>query len=394
MTGRAALHQILEEGALASRAGALLQRGFMALTVISTAALIVLIDGSGLPALRALAYLVEALALACFVAEYAARLWTAVEDPRHRGLPRGAARLRHVLSVPILVDLAVILLMAAHLAGLPHAAAYGALSLLRLLKLTRYSLTLRGIADTLAASRQILWASLVVVAATGVIFGCVIFLAERQGQPEVFGSLGGSIWWAVATLAGSAKADDAPESPLGQAVAMALNLFGFMIVALPMGIISGIFYARSQERQFVVTLSMVARVPFFQVLEPARVAEIVDRLRAESFAAGPDHHPQGRDRRPHVLRAERRGGGRGTDRAHPAAARRVLRRARLSAQRTPLGDGEGRDGREDARADGHGPAGPAGRPPAADDGAVGGDRAEGSEPKPANVNATERTAYA
>ncbi len=258
----------------------------MALTVISTAALIVLIDGSGLPALRALAYLVEALALACFVAEYAARLWTAVEDPRHRGLPRGAARLRHVLSVPILVDLAVILLMAAHLAGLPHAAAYGALSLLRLLKLTRYSLTLRGIADTLAASRQILWASLVVVAATGVIFGCVIFLAERQGQPEVFGSLGGSIWWAVATLAGSAKADDAPESPLGQAVAMALNLFGFMIVALPMGIISGIFYARSQERQFVVTLSMVARVPFFQVLEPARVAEIVDRLRAESFAAG------------------------------------------------------------------------------------------------------------
>ncbi len=286
MIDRASAYAILEEGAFASRAGALLQRGFMALTVASSAALIVLIDGSGPPALRALAYLVEALALACFVAEYAARLWTAAEDPRHRGLPPGAARLRHVLSGPSLVDLAVILLMAAHLAGLPHAAAWGALSLLRLLKLARYYLTLRSIADTLAASRQILWASLVIVAATGVIFGCVIFLAERQGQPEVFGSLGASIWWAVATLAGSAKADDAPESPLGQAVAMALNLFGFMIVALPMGIISGIFYAKSQERQFVVTLSMVARVPFFQVLEPARIAQIIDKLRAESYAAG------------------------------------------------------------------------------------------------------------
>jgi voltage-gated potassium channel len=64
-----------------------------------------------------------------------------------------------------------------------------------------------------------------------------------------------------------------------------LGLFGYMIVALPMGIISGIFYAKTQERQFIVTWSMVARVPFFQVLEPRQIASIIEKLRSEGFAA-------------------------------------------------------------------------------------------------------------
>lgn len=283
---RREFYTILDQGAHAGTLGAALQRFFLAVTALSTIGVVILLDSAESSLIRNGAIIVEGAALSVYIVEYALRLWCAPEDLREKGKAAWKVRLGHALSSAGLLDLVVIGLIAGHLFGAPFAQILGALSLLRLLKIGRYSLVLKGISSTLGASRQLLWACLMLIVAVGCIAGCIVFLVERDSQPEVFGKLSNSIWWTLSSLAGSGKTDVGPESATGQFIAMMLGLFGYMIVALPMGIISGIFHAKSQERQFIVTWSMVARVPFFQALAPAHVLTIIEKLRSERFAAG------------------------------------------------------------------------------------------------------------
>jgi voltage-gated potassium channel len=67
----------------------------------------------------------------------------------------------------------------------------------------------------------------------------------------------------------------------------ALTIMGsFVMVALPVGIIATAFSEQIHRRDFVVTWSMVARVPLFAGLDAAAIADIMRLLRAQTVAAG------------------------------------------------------------------------------------------------------------
>lgn len=161
---------------------------------------------------------------ALFVAEYLLRLATA---------PR---RWRYVTSFYGIVDLAAIL---PTLLGLDLRAlrAIRLIRLLQLLRITR-STALGRLGRALLTVKD---EALILLATTAVLlyFAAVgIHLFEQDVQPEVFGSIPDSLWWAVTTLTTVGYGDVYPVTDGGRIFTSIVLLCGVAIVAAPAGLVA------------------------------------------------------------------------------------------------------------------------------------------------------------
>jgi voltage-gated potassium channel len=110
------------------------------------------------------------------------------------------------------------------------------LRMFRILRLTAYldeSTTLRR---ALWASRRKISVFLLTVCTINVIVGALIYVVE--GPANGFTSIPLSIYWAVVTLTTVGYGDLAPQTPLGQALAVMVMLMGYGIIAVPTGIVT------------------------------------------------------------------------------------------------------------------------------------------------------------
>lgn len=178
-------------------------------------------------AATALLSLAEAVILAIFTVEYAARLWSA-ERP-----------LAYAASFWGIIDLVSIL--PALLFLYPDVQALRTLRLfraLRLLKLLRMRRALMRIEHAFRQSRDelilfsFLAAIILFLAAVG------IYHFEHRAQPEAFGSIPQSLWWAVATLTTVGYGDVYPVTTGGRIFTGFTLLVGLGVVAIPAGIIT------------------------------------------------------------------------------------------------------------------------------------------------------------
>lgn len=119
-----------------------------------------------------------------------------------------------------------------------------------------------------------------------VLFLIVLFLAsaamhivERDGQPEAFGTLPGSLWWAVVTLTTTGYGDEVPQTAIGRLLGATVMICGIATFGLWTGILATGFAAESRRRNFIRTWDVVSKVPFFQMLDPSAITEITQVLR-------------------------------------------------------------------------------------------------------------------
>ena len=113
-----------------------------------------------------------------------------------------------------------------------------------------------------------------------------MYFLEREVQPDVFGSVPDAAWWALATLTTVGYGDAVPLTPLGKVFGGVVMVLGLCMFALPIAIIATGFSQESNRHQFVVTWSMVARMPLFKSLDEGEVAEITKRLYARTYLPG------------------------------------------------------------------------------------------------------------
>jgi voltage-gated potassium channel len=104
-------------------------------------------------------------------------------------------------------------------------------------------------------------------------------LMEGPEQPAAFGTLPASLWWAVVTLTTTGYGDEVPKSYLGHLVGAFVMICGIATFGLWTGILATGFAAESRRRNFLQTWTLVSKVPFFQSLDPAAIAEITHMLR-------------------------------------------------------------------------------------------------------------------
>lgn len=231
-------------------------------------------------------FIFEMISLVVFTLEYAAIIWSAVEHPLQRHLSPWRSRLSLVMSPAGRVDLIAVLPFWLALVVNFDLRILLVLRVVRFLKLTRYSPAMRSLLDALYAERRALFGCLVILLGLTLVAATIMHVVEGPIQPKQFGTIPDSMWWALVTLATVGYGDAVPFSLLGKLVASATIISGLVMLALPVGIIATAFSEQVHRRDFVVTWSMVSRVPLFAGLEASSIADIMQLLRARAVEAG------------------------------------------------------------------------------------------------------------
>ena len=158
--------------------------------------------------------------------------------------------------------------------------------LLRLLKLARYSPTIITLGRVLYEERRALAAVVIIMFGLLMLSASIMTIIEAEAQPEAFGSIPASMWWALATLSTVGYGDVVPITALGRIFGGVVTLLGVGMYALPIAIIAAGFTNESRRRDFVITWGMVARVPLFAKLDPVFLSKIGGLLRSKSVPSG------------------------------------------------------------------------------------------------------------
>ncbi len=228
----------------------------------------------------------ETLTALVFTLEYGLRLWVSVEHPLLRTLAPLEARLRYIVTPWALIDFLAILPLFATAATSLDLGPLVLVRLFRFFKLARYSPSVRSLAEAIYSERRALGGSFFVLLCVVLTTATAMHLIEGRVQPAQFGSIPHAMYWAVITIGTVGYGDVVPITPWGKLVASLTALMGYVMLAVPVGIVGTAFAQAIQRREFVVTWSMVARVPLFAELAAADIAEIMRYLQSHSAEAG------------------------------------------------------------------------------------------------------------
>jgi voltage-gated potassium channel len=278
--------QILDHGLIGDRAGRVTSGLIILLVLVNIVSVVLESVPSYETAYKRLFKATELASLVVFTVEYLLRIWATPEHPAYRDLKPLRARLRYVISSDGLIDLASVLPFWLAFMLPSELRIILLFRIVRFLKLARYSPALRSLLEALYAERRALFGCSVIMAGATLISATFIHLAEREAQPDKFGTIPDAMWWSIVTLGTIGYGDVVPITPLGKLVAAMTILWGLVMIALPVGIVATAFSEQIHRRDFVVTWGMVARVPLFSGLDAAAIADIMRLLRAQTVEAG------------------------------------------------------------------------------------------------------------
>jgi len=179
-----------------------------------------------------------------FTLEYIARV-VSVSAPK-----------RYIFSFMGIVDLLSTLpsYLGLFLAGANYAFALRLLRLLRIfrvLKLAQHLEEGQIMAQALAASRRKLLVFLLTILTLVMILGTMMYAIE--GPENGFTSIPVSIYWAIVTITTVGYGDIAPHTPPGQMLASLVMIMGYIIIAVPTGIVGAEFTRIKPTKNLVIS---------------------------------------------------------------------------------------------------------------------------------------------
>jgi voltage-gated potassium channel len=225
-------------------------------------------------------YLISAF----FVTEYLARLIAAPADPDRAHLSLAAARRDYVGSLGGIFDLAAALpgLLCLVLA-MPDAVLFG---VVWVFKLVRHTPGLARLQRVVGRARQSLFSVLLGFAVVLLSSASLEYLLEHRAEPDKFGSIPAALWWAIETGTTTGYGDSVPGTALGRVLAGAVMVSGILVLALSAGILATGFADEMRRFAFLRTWNLVAKVPFFQRVGAAVIADVAWLLRPSNFPTG------------------------------------------------------------------------------------------------------------
>jgi voltage-gated potassium channel len=191
----------------------------------------------------------ESFSLCVFSLEYALRLWSAGEHAHFSGL---TGRFRWALTPAAIIDLLAI--APAFLASDTRLVrALRLARLVRIAKLGRYSMALRTLRRVMYARFPDLVGLSFVLLILLVMSSALMYLLERDAQPDLFSSIPATMWWGIVTLTTIGYGDMAPITVEGRMLGSLVAILGIGMFALPAGLLGGAFVeelgkARRQAR--------------------------------------------------------------------------------------------------------------------------------------------------
>jgi voltage-gated potassium channel len=187
-------------------------------------------------------HLFDLITVIVFTTEYALRVWCCVKNPLYSSPVQG--RIRYALSPYALVDL---IALTPFYLPLIIPIEFRLLRMLRLLRIFRvlrlgaYSNAFETFVDVLKFKKEELVITIIMAVIILVLSSSALYAAERDVQPEKFGSIPDAMWWAVVTLATIGYGDVYPITPLGKFFAAIVAISAIGLFALPAGILASGF---------------------------------------------------------------------------------------------------------------------------------------------------------
>lgn len=193
----------------------------------------------------------EIFSVTVFTIEYLTRIWCIPDTPEYKDStsPTWRIRLSYVLSIQALIDLIAILPFFLAMFTTVDLRFLRAFRLLRIFKLTRYSNAMQLLLSVFKEEKQSLFAGFFVLFIILITASSGMYLIEHEAQPDKFGSIPDSMWWAMATLTTVGYGDVTPITPLGKLFGGIITIASMGMVALPAGLLASGFSEQVQRRR-------------------------------------------------------------------------------------------------------------------------------------------------
>ena len=193
--------------------------------------------------------LFETLSVFIFSIEYLIRVWACVEEQRFKHSPPLKTRLRYLISPIAIIDLIAIAPFFISFFIVIDLRYLRLLRVLRLLKLTHYFKDFNIFLTVLVKELKNIAAAIMVMIFLIIIAASLMYSLESKAQPDVFGSILHSLWWAVVTMTTVGYGDVTPVTTLGKVMTTVIMLIGVALVALPTAILAAGFSEELRERK-------------------------------------------------------------------------------------------------------------------------------------------------
>ena len=129
--------------------------------------------------------------------------------------------------------------------------------LFSLIRIGRYSNALKNVLDAISDRKQELIFAIAISSTVLLISSTFMYLLEAEHQPEAFGSIIRSTWWAAAALTTVGYGDVYPITALGKVFAVISAFSSIGIVALPAGILAGSFREKFKKKKWIFLIGII-----------------------------------------------------------------------------------------------------------------------------------------
>jgi voltage-gated potassium channel len=193
---------------------------------------------------------IEAASIVVFTVEYVLRIWSCTSDPHFAHPVFG--RLKMMLTPMALVDLAAILPFYLPLLlpfDLRIARALRLMRIFRILMIARYTESLHMFHKVLKRRREELIVIVYTLFVILVVISGLMYLAERDAQPDKFTSIPATMWWGIVTLTTIGYGDMIPITPIGKILGSFITVLGVGLFALPAGLLGSAFVEELNQKK-------------------------------------------------------------------------------------------------------------------------------------------------
>ncbi len=192
------------------------------------------------PAEKRAFHIFETITVVLFTFEYVLRIATSPE------------KRRYIFSFHGIIDLVAILPFYLSLGfDLRAARAFRLFRIFRLFKLARYNRAMARFGEAMSLAKEEIMIFFLATIMLLYLSGVGIYYFEHEVQPENFGSIVHSLWWALATLTTVGYGDVYPVTIGGKLFTFVILMCGLGVVAVPAGIVSSALsrVVRNEERE-------------------------------------------------------------------------------------------------------------------------------------------------
>jgi len=191
----------------------------------------------------------ELVSLSLFCFEYLLRVWCCVEAKEYQGISKLTARIKYIFTPIALIDLIAVLPFLIAMFFAVDLRMLRLIRVLRLLKLTHYFKGFNIFISVIIKESKSITAAMMVMIFLIVIAASLMHSIEGSVQPEAFGSIIKSFWWAVVTMTTVGYGDVVPVTTAGKIISTFIMLIGVGLVALPAAMLAARFSEELRERK-------------------------------------------------------------------------------------------------------------------------------------------------